>query len=43
VVDLETGPGSFAYPCLLAASDGVLNITYSFNREAIRHVRVKRD
>lgn len=36
--DFETGPGSFAYPCLLPTTDGALHLTYSYNRTTIAHL-----
>ncbi len=38
VVALETMAGSFAYPAVIQSSDGLIHITYTWNREAIMHV-----
>ncbi|MFM7245007.1 MAG: exo-alpha-sialidase [Planctomycetaceae bacterium] len=38
VVALETMAGSFAYPAVIQSSDGLVHITYTWNREAIAHL-----
>jgi predicted neuraminidase len=38
VVALETMAGSFAYPAVIQSSDGLLHVTYTWNRETIAHV-----
>ncbi|MFM7244223.1 MAG: exo-alpha-sialidase, partial [Planctomycetaceae bacterium] len=38
VVALETMAGSFAYPAVIQSSDGLVHVTYTWNREAIAHV-----
>ena len=38
VVALETMAGSFAYPAVIQSSDGLIHITYTWNRETIVHV-----
>jgi len=38
VVALETMSGSFAYPAVIQSSDGLVHVTYTWNREAIAHV-----
>lgn len=37
---LESGEGSFAYPFLAQDTDGWIHVTYSYNRDTIRHVQV---
>ena len=38
VVAFETMAGSFAYPAVIQSSDGLLHVTYTWNRETIAHV-----
>ena len=38
VVALETKPGEFSYPAVIQAADGLVHITYTWNREAIARV-----
>jgi predicted neuraminidase len=35
---LESEPGEFSYPAVIQTSDGMLNITYTWQRRRIRHV-----
>jgi len=37
--DLETEPGEFSYPAMIQAADGSLQITYTWQREKIKHVK----
>ncbi|MCB1083918.1 MAG: exo-alpha-sialidase [Simkania sp.] len=38
VLVLEDGPGSFAYPAIIQTQDGLLHITYTWNRKHIKHI-----
>ena len=38
MVALETKPGEFSYPAVIQAADGLVHITYTWNREAIARV-----
>ena len=38
VVALETKPGEFSYPAVIQSADGLVHITYTWNREAIARV-----
>jgi predicted neuraminidase len=40
---LEDGPGEYSYPAVIQAVDGTLHITYTWNRQRIRHVSVAPD
>ncbi len=35
--DLETGPGSFSYPAMTQARDGLIHVSYTYRREGIKH------
>lgn len=37
VVALETEPGEFSYPAVIQADDGLVHVTWTWNREAIMH------
>jgi len=39
-VALETAPGEYSYPALIQSADGLLHVTYTWNREAIAHAVV---
>lgn len=38
VLDLETQPGEYSYPAVIQASDGLVHVTYTWQRKKIRHV-----
>ena len=40
VVSLESAVGEFSYPAVIQARDGLVHITYSWNRQRIRHAVV---
>jgi predicted neuraminidase len=40
VDDLENQPGEFSYPAMIESADGMLQITYTWNRTHIKHVAV---
>ena len=37
VVTLETEPGEYSYPAIIQASDGMVHVTYTWNRRKIAH------
>jgi predicted neuraminidase len=39
VADLETEPGEYSYPAIIESSSGMLEITYTWRRTHIKHVR----
>jgi predicted neuraminidase len=40
VLDLESVPGEYSYPTVIQASDGLVHVTYTWNRERIKHVTI---
>ncbi|MDN3508401.1 MAG: exo-alpha-sialidase, partial [Simkaniaceae bacterium] len=38
VFTLEMGAGEFSYPCLLETADHMIHVSYTWNREKIKHV-----
>jgi predicted neuraminidase len=43
VLMLEHAAGEYSYPAIIQAGDGSLHVTYTWNRQWIRHVRVPPD
>jgi predicted neuraminidase len=41
VAKLEEQPGEFSYPAIIEAHDGVLHVTYTWNRRHIKHVTLE--
>lgn len=37
---IEDGPGSYSYPAVIQADDGMIHVTYTNNRESITHVQL---
>jgi len=37
-VTLEDSPGEYSYPAIIQSSDGLVHVTYTWNRRRIRHV-----
>jgi predicted neuraminidase len=37
---LESEPGEFSYPAVIQSSDGLLHVTYTWNRKRIRHATI---
>lgn len=42
-VVLEDGIGEYSYPAVIQAKDGGLHVTYTWNRQRIRYVRLSQD
>ena len=38
VIVLENAPGEYSYPAQIQTGDGMVHITYTWNRERIRHI-----
>jgi predicted neuraminidase len=38
VLELETEPGEYSYPAIIQARDGLVHITYTWNRNRIMHI-----
>jgi predicted neuraminidase len=43
VVTIEDGIGEYSYPAVIQGRDGVLHLTYTWNRRRIRYVRLSPD
>jgi len=41
-LDLESNGGEYSYPCVIQTSDGLIHVTYTFRRYAIKHVQLNR-
>ena len=39
-IDLETGPGEYSYPAIIAVSNGGLAVTYTWRRERIAWIKL---
>jgi len=40
---LESNPGEYSYPCIIQSADGMIHVTYTFRRYAIKHVQFNED
>jgi len=38
LLELEVDPGEYSYPAIIQARDGLIHITYTWNRNRIMHV-----
>lgn len=40
VLTLENSPGEYSYPAVIQSSDGLVQITYTYQRKSVKHVTV---
>ena len=40
---LEEAPGEYSYPAVIQGGDGIIHVTYTWNRRRIRHVLIAPD